>query len=60
MRYGIFKIMVFPYISYCGGKPCTPQYKMYGITMILKMAYLIIYMSDLVKFLRTTVDLHTY
>ena len=21
MRYGIFKIMVFPYILYCGGQP---------------------------------------
>ena len=41
-NYGIIKIMVIPYILYCGGQGCPPQYKMYDKTTILKMPYLII------------------
>ena len=32
---------------YFGEQPCPPQYKINGVTMILKMPYLMIYMSDL-------------
>ena len=29
MRYYTSKIMIFPYILYCGGQPCPPQYTFY-------------------------------
>ena len=63
MRYSISKIMVFPYIFYCGGhilycggQGCPPQYKTYGKTMILKMPYLMICICNPFEIL---VDLHT-
>ena len=47
MGYDAFKIIAFPYIFYCGGQGCPPQYKMYGKTMIFKHSYLIIYTCNL-------------
>ena len=40
---------VFPYILYCGGQglPMHTTIQMYGKTMILKMSYLMIDMSNL-------------
>ena len=37
----IFKITrSFPYILYCGGQGCPPQYKMYGKIKTFKVQYL--------------------
>ena len=53
-RYGIFKIMVFSYILYCGGQgvPTTIQNVWETICMILKMPYLLIRICNLFEILK--------
>ena len=46
------KIIVFPYIMYCGGQHGPPQYKMYGKGMIFKMKYFITYKCNFFEILK--------